>query len=174
MWREMKDWIEHHSPIPMQAILSSRKTPNSTRNVRENTLPTDHLIHHLNHLIHHLNHLIDHLNHLIHHLDHLIELQDLLQRWQNNTSVFFKHHRKLEADLDSRAEVSQSSSVLFTSIQAEMMLISVCDVIDVKCIVILSSVLSTRTLCHLCQHRAILETAVAFLPPNHWKELHSV
>ena len=101
----MKDCTnKHHSPIPMQAILSSRKTPNQAVNIRENTLPTDHLIHHLNHLINHLNQ---------------IGLQDLSQRWQNNTSGFCKHCRKLEANPDSRAEVLCSSSVLLTSIQAE-------------------------------------------------------
>ena len=106
-WREMKDWIECHSPIPTQAILSSRKTPKSSRkyqgkHTKKNTI------------INHLNHLIDHFNHL-----NQIGLQDLLQRWQNNINGFCKHHGQLEADPDSRAEVLQSSSVLFTSIQVE-------------------------------------------------------
>ena len=120
-WREMKDRTnESHSPILMQAILSLRKTSNLTSDTRDNTrrrITIDHLIH-----------LNDHFNHLNR---HWMKLQDLSQRWQNNTSTLLcKHYRKLEAHQDSRAEVLQSSSVLFTSIQVKMVLMQVSDVID--------------------------------------------
>ena len=101
VWREMKDRTdESHSPILMQAILSSRKTSNLASDARDN-LRT----------IHQLIHLNDHLNN-----SNQRELQDLLQRWQNDTE-FCKHCRKVEANLDARAEVFHSSSVLFTGIQ---------------------------------------------------------
>ena len=102
MWRKMKD---RGVPLtdPDGSNFGFRKTSNP---------PTDHL----NHLIHHLNHLI---HYHPHHLNQ-IGLEDFLQSWQSNTSaLFWKHCRKLEADLDSRAEVLQSSSVLFTSIQVK-------------------------------------------------------
>ena len=139
VWRQMKDWTDEcHSPIPMQAIFGSRKTPNPASDIKET--PRETIMCHLNHLINHFNHL------------NLIGLQDLSQRWQNNTSVFCKHCRKLEADLDSRAEVLQSSSVLLTSIQAETVSISVCDVIHIKCGVI--DTMSIKCACPVNQNPA--------------------
>ena len=181
VWREMKDRAkEYHSPILIQAILSSRKTRNQAVNTKGNKPSIDHLNHlirhrnHLNHLIHHLNHLIHYLNHLIDHLHHLscqIEPEDLLQCWQNNIHSFSKHCRKLEADLDSRAEVLQSSSVLFTSIQVKIVLIQVSDVIDSDG----RQVSNEPELCTTCTRiKVSREPQLLFLLPNHWKELHLV
>ena len=154
-WREMKDWIEYHSPIPMEAILSSRKTPNQAVNVRENR-PRKTTI------INHLNHLIDHFNHL-----NQIGLQDLSQRWQNNTGGFCKHHGKLEADPDSRAEVLHSSSVLLTGIQAQAALPSIpCH--HVKCPV------NQNPVSPVPGSRFLKSRSCFILLPNHWKELHLV
>ena len=166
MWREMKDQTneckcsEHHSPIPMQAILSFRKTSNPSRNVKENTPLTDHL----NHLIHHLNHLIRHQNHL-----NQIRLEDFLQSWQSNTAFFWKHCRKLGADQDSKeAEVLRSSSVLFTSIQVKMVLIQVSDVIDSNRSVTDGCQVSYEPeLCTTCARiKGFSRAAVAFLLPK--------
>ena len=140
----------------------------SNLNFRKTSNPP---IHHLNHLIHYLNHLIDHL----HHLSCQIEPEDLLQCWQNNIHSFSKHHGKLEADLDSRAEVLRSSSVLFTSIQVKMVLTQVSDVIDS-----MSIRASSMSKCHVNQNPVLpvpgsrfLENRGCFiLPPNHWEELH--
>ena len=121
----MKDRAnEYHSPILTQAIPSSRKTSNPASSARDENTTRRTTANHLNHLINHFNHL------------NQIGLQDLSQRWQNNTGMFFKHHGKLEACPDSRAEVLQSSSVLFTSIQARVASILVDDVIDINCAVI--------------------------------------
>ena len=160
----MKDCSECHSPIPMQANLSFRKTSNPSRNT-----PTDHLIHHL---INHLNHLINHQNHL-----NQIGLEDFSQSWQSNTALFWKHHGKLGADLDSKAEVLQSSSVLLTSIQAKAVSNQVSDVIDRS---IALSPMDVK--CHINQNPAQPVPGSRFpdsrscfiLLPNHWKELHSV
>ena len=92
----MKDQKYFDLLISIQVNISSGKTPN----IRRSKTTSNHLIIHLNHLIHHLNHLIHHLNHLNHRFYrnlHWIKLQDLLQRWQNDTK-FCKHYRKLEAN----------------------------------------------------------------------------
>ena len=140
-----------------------RKTSNTKKN---------HLIDHLNHLIHYLNHLIDHPHHL-----NQIGPEDLSQCWQNNIHPFSKHHRKLETYLDSRAEVLQSSSVLFTSIQVRMVLTQVSDVIDSK---IEASPMDVK--CHVNQNpvfpvpgpRFLVSRSCCFFHQNHWKELHLV
>ena len=186
VWREMKDCIEYHSPILIQANLSFGKTSNPIRNAKGNTPSIDHLnhlIHYRNHLIDHMNHLIQHLNqlnnHLIRHRNHLnqIKLEDFLQSWQSNTaSLFCEHCRKLGADQDSETEVSQSSNVLFTSIQVKMVSMQVSDVIDI--ISINRSVIDVK--CHVNQNSAQTvpgstvsrEPQLLFLLPNHWKELH--
>ena len=185
VWREMKDRTkEYHSPILIQAILSSRKTPNQAVNAKGNTPSFDHLnhlIHYRNHLIDHMNHLIQHLNqlnnHLIRHRNHLnqIKLEDFSQSWQSNTTLSCKHHRKLGADQDSEAEVSQSSSVLFTSIQVKVVSIQVDDVIDINCVVINVKCPFNENPAQPAPGSRFPKSRSCFiLLPNHWKELHLV
>ena len=162
----MKDRTkECHSPILMQAILSSRKTPNQAVNTKGNTSSIDHLNHLINHLIRHRR---NHLNQ--------VRLEDFLQSWQSNTSaLFWKHCGKLEADLDSRAEVSQSSSVLFTSIQVKVVSILVDDVIDINCAVFnVKCPFNQNPVPPVPGSRFPESRSCLILLPNHWKELHSV
>ena len=118
----MKDQKYFDLLISIRVIISSGKTPN----IRRPKTTSDHLIIHLNHLIQHLNHRSD-LN------LHWIKLQDLLQRWQNNTK-FCKHYRKLEAnpsveDDDEVSscikcpnhQVSSGSSIIVSIVSSELM-----------------------------------------------------